>query len=326
MRGANYTDPVSKPNARPRLIIIVGSTCTGKTEMCLKIAREMGLEIISADSMQVYRYMDIGTAKPSREEREEVPHHLIDVVTPDQPFNAAMYADMARKIIDGAGRQPMKPFLVVGGSGLYIKALLWGIFDGPPADESIRKFYKEQLGKFGKTYLYGILKEKDPRAAAAIDPGNPSRIIRALEVWEQSGRSIVEQQQEHRFEDRPYDYIKIGLKMARNLLWERIERRTEAMIRQGLVEEVRWLLNHGYHEDLKSMQSLGYRQIVEYLKGNLSREEAASMISRDTRKYAKRQMTWFDADSEVEWYDVNDIASIGERIKAFLSEAVAGAQ
>lgn len=310
---------MSRVNPRPRLIIIIGPTCAGKTELALKIAQAWGWEIIGADSMQVYRYMDIGTAKPGKEDRAMVPHHLIDVVAPDEPFNTAIYAGLARKIIESAGEQA-KTFLVVGGAGLYIKALLGGIFAGPPADEGIREYYRERLRRFGKSYLYEQLKEKDARAAAAIEPRHTSRIIRALEVWELSGKSIVEQQQEHRFGDRPYDYIKIGLKTARDRLWEKIERRTGGMIRQGLVDEVKWLLKQGYHEGLKSMQSLGYRHVVQHLQGGLRLEEAVYLINRDTRQYAKRQMTWFAADSEVKWYDSGDAASIEERIKDFLAQ------
>lgn len=310
---------MSRVNPRPRLIIIGGPTCAGKTELALKIAQAWGWEIIGADSMQVYRYMDIGTAKPGKEDRAMVPHHLIDVVSPDEPFNAAMYAGLARKIIESAGEQA-KTFLVVGGAGLYIKALLGGIFVGPPADEGLREYYREQLRRFGKSYLYGILKEKDARAAATIGPRHTTRIIRALEVWELSEKSIVEQQQEHHFGDRPYDYIKIGLKVDKEPLWKRIEGRTQAMIRQGLVDEVKWLLKQGYQEGLKSMQSLGYRHVVQHLQGGLRLEEAVSMINRDTRQYAKRQMTWFAADSEVEWYDSGDAGSIEERIKDFLSQ------
>jgi tRNA dimethylallyltransferase len=300
------------------LIIIVGPTCAGKTELALKIAQAWGWEIISADSMQVYRYMDIGTAKPGKEDRARVSHHLIDVVAPDEQFNAAMYADLARKIIETAGEQRVKTFLVVGGAGLYIKALLGGIFDGPPADEGVREYFREQLRRFGKSYLYGMLKENDAKAASAIDPRHTSRIIRALEVWELSGKSIVDQQQEHRFGDRPYDYIKIGLKTPRNMLWEKIEKRTEGMIGQGLVEEVKWLLKHGYHEGLKSMQSLGYRHVVQHLQGSLSIEEAVSMINRDIRQYAKRQMTWFGADKTINWFRPEETEEIESKIEDFL--------
>lgn len=303
---------------RPHLIIIVGPTCAGKTELALKIAQSRKWEIISADSMQVYRYMDIGTAKPGKEIRAIIPHHLIDVVAPDEPFNAAMYTGLARKIIESAGKEA-KTYLVVGGTGLYIKALLGGIFAGPSADEGIREYYREQLKRFGKSYLYEQLKEKDARTAAAIDPRHTSRIIRALEVWELTGKSIVEQQQEHRFGDRPYDYIKIGLKTTREQLWEKIERRTEGMIRQGLVDEVKWLLNHGYHGGLKSMKSLGYRHIVRHLQGGLGLEEAVSLMNRDTRQYTKRQMTWFAADGEVGWCDSGDVVSVEERIDSFES-------
>lgn len=310
---------MSRIDTRPRLIVIVGPTCAGKTELALSIAQTWGCEIIGADSMQVYLYMDIGTAKPAKEDRASVPHHLIDVAAPDEPFNAAIYADLARKVIERT-KERAKTFLVVGGTGLYIKTLLGGILIGPSADEGIREYYRKQLKYFGKNYLYERLKEKDAVSAAAIDPCHTSRIIRALEVWELTGKSILDHQKEHGFRDRPYNYIKIGLKTARERLWEKIDKRTERMIEQGLVDEVKWLLKHGYHGGLKSMQSLGYRHIVQYLQGGSKLIDAVSLIKRDTKQYAKRQMTWFVADNEVQWHDSGDAVPIHEKIKAFLSQ------
>ncbi len=262
--------------------------------------------------------MDIGTAKPGTAEREMVPHHLIDVVNPDEPFNAAIYTHLARNVIEGAGGET-KAFFVVGGTGLYIKALLGGIFSGPPADESLREYYRDQLRRFGKNHLYGLLKEKDENAAEAIASSDTVRIIRALEVWELTGRSITEEQQEHRFKDRPYDYIKIGLNMKRDSLWKRIERRTKDMIHKGLADEVKWLLEHGYDEGLKPMQSLGYRHMIDYLRGSSSLEDSIALMNRDTRHYAKRQITWFTADREVEWFDSSDHAAIREKVKGFIA-------
>jgi tRNA dimethylallyltransferase len=310
-------------NRRPRLIIIVGPTGVGKTEVALRIAEASGGEIISADSMQVYRYMDIGTAKPSKADRTIAPHHLIDLVDPDESFNAAMYAKLAREVIQEAEGKD-KTFFIVGGAGLYIRALLGGIFSGPGADEPLREYYRNQLKRFGKEYLYRILKEKDEKAACAIRQGDTVRIIRALEVFELTGKSILDKQQEHHFGDRPYSCLKIGLTMGMGQLFERIEKRTESMMAVGFIDEVRWLLDQGYHEGLKSMQSLGYRHMVRYLSGLSNLQDAVYSMKRDTRHYAKRQMTWFNADREVNWFSFADTASIGERIKSFLQGAAYG--
>jgi tRNA dimethylallyltransferase len=303
---------------KPRLIVIVGPTGVGKTKMALRIAKAYGSEIISADSMQVYRYMNIGTAKPDEDERALVHHNLIDVVNPDETFNAAMYTHLAREAIEGK-EDSEKTFFVVGGTGLYIKALVGGMFSGPGACEDLREHYRQELQRFGKEHLYGLLKKKDKKAAEVIDPYNPARIIRALEVWQLTGKSITEIQKEHCFGDNLYHCLKIGLKMERGKLFERIERRTEGMIACGLVDEVKWLLEHGYHEGLKSMQSLGYRHMASYLRGECSMEDAVFTMIRDTRHYAKRQMTWFSADRDVEWFGYDDIVSIEERIKVFLA-------
>ena len=307
---------MSIPKPDIRVVIIVGPTGVGKTELALRIAEIWKGEIISADSMQVYRYMDIGTAKPSKAERAAIPYHLIDVVNPDEPFNASMYVNLARKAIEAADGN--KTFLVVGGTGLYIKALLGGIFSAPGADEGLREYYRHQLRDFGGEYLYRTLKDKDEKAAGAIMRNDAVRIIRALEVLELTGKSIMEQHQEHRFQDRPYNYLKIGLVMEREQLFERIEQRAEGMIVRGFVEEVRWLMEHGYHEGLKSMQSLGYRHIARYLRDRGKLEESLYLMKRDTRRYAKRQITWFNADKEINSFHYDDVSSIMEKIKGFM--------
>ena len=308
---------MSIPKPDIRVVIIVGPTGVGKTELALRIAEIWKGEIISADSMQVYRYMDIGTAKPSKAERAAIPYHLIDVVNPDEPFNASMYVNLARKAIEAADGN--KTFLVVGGTGLYIKALLGGIFSAPGADEGLREYYRHQLRDFGGEYLYRTLKDKDEKAAGAIMRNDAVRIIRALEVLELTGKSIFDQHQEHRFQDRPYNYLKIGLVMEREQLFERIEQRAEGMIVRGFVEEVRWLMEHGYHEGLKSMQSLGYRHMARFLRDRGNLEESLYLMKRDTRRYAKRQITWFNADKEINSFHYDDVSSIMEKIKGFMA-------
>lgn len=304
---------------KPRLIVIVGPTAVGKTEVAVRLAREWNVDIISADSMQVYRFMDIGTAKPTAEERSLIKHHLIDIINPDEQFNAAMFVELAGGIIKELHRRRKNVF-VVGGTGLYVKALLGGLFKGPDADEDLRKLYREELKHFGKTYLYEKLKEKDKQAAAQIDKNDTVRIIRALEVMELCGESIVEKQKAHRFGDNMYDCMKIGLTMERSRLYERIEQRTEKMMQNGLIDEVKRLLSMGYRENLKSMQALGYKDIVRHLKGKSSLEDAVRLIKHDTRYFAKRQLTWFNADKEIAWFCPSDIGAIREQIGHFLSQ------
>jgi tRNA dimethylallyltransferase len=303
---------------KPRLIVILGPTAVGKTATAISLARESGSEIVSADSMQVYRLLDIGTAKPTLEEQFLVKHHLIDVVNPDERFNAAMFIRLANETIqklNDAG----KLIFVVGGTGLYIKALLGGLFEGPDADDDLRKLYRQELKQFGNKYLYEKLKERDEQAAAQIDKKDIPRIIRALEVLELCGVSIVEKQNVHQFGDKFYDFIKIGLMVERTELYKRIDQRTEKMIEDGLVDEVERLFSLGYHENLKPMQALGYKHIVRLIKGSCNLTDATRMIKRDTRHFAKRQMTWFGRDREIEWFTPSDFDHMRRRIDQFLS-------
>jgi tRNA dimethylallyltransferase len=235
--------------AHPPLLILVGPTGVGKTQLAVKLAHIWNAEIISADSMQVYRYMNIGTAKPAIAERQNIPHYLIDVVDPDEVFNASVYINMAQQIMT-APQNSQKRFIVVGGTGLYIRALLGGLVGEAGADNELRDYLRAQLKLFGRDRLYAILQEKDPLAASFIDPHDSSRIIRAIEVHSQTGKSIIVMQREHNFRERPYRYLKIGLKMERKQLQERIEQRTDDMLAAGLLEEVEWLLGQGYHEGL----------------------------------------------------------------------------
>lgn len=303
---------------KPRLIVIVGPTGVDKTEIAIRLASEWNGEIISADSMQVYRMMDIGTAKPSMEERARVRHHLIDVAYPHEQFNASMFIHMARDII-AALHDERKPIFVVGGTGLYIKTLLGGLFNGPGADARIRKFYRQELNRYGKEHLYNKLKEKDGEAARKIDPNDAVRIIRALEVRELSGESIVHKQTTHGFGDALYECCKIGLMTDRDHLYTAIDDRTDRMIQEGLLEEVKKLLASGYDEHLKPMQSLGYRHMVNYIKERCPYEESIRLMKRDTRRYAKRQMTWFKADREIEWISPDAIDLARHKVESCLS-------
>jgi tRNA dimethylallyltransferase len=304
---------------KPRLIVLAGPTGVGKTELALQLAAAIGGEIISADAMQVYRFMDIGTAKPTSEQRSLVKHHLLDVADPDEPFNAALFIKQAQPVI-GALHAERKPIFVVGGTGLYIKALLGGLFAGPQADETLRASYRAVLSAHGPACLYEELKKKDEQAARRINPHDAIRIIRALEVFEISGQSIVEQHRQHHFGETRYDYLKIGLMMERQPLFDRIGQRTDQMMTGGFVEEVRHLLALGYAASLKPMQSLGYRHVTRYLEGLHDLPAAIAAIKRDTRRYAKRQMTWFGSDREMIWFRPDERDAIAKIVASFLAK------
>ncbi|MBW1741450.1 MAG: tRNA (adenosine(37)-N6)-dimethylallyltransferase MiaA, partial [Deltaproteobacteria bacterium] len=283
---------------KPSLIIISGPTCVGKTEVAIVLAEPLGADIISADAMQVYRYMDIGTAKPTEEQRARVRHHLIDVVDPDEPFSAALFKTMAGAIIRDLDQKGRLVF-VVGGTGLYIKALTRGLFAGQEQDEVVRKKLKKEAKTLGLAVLYQRLQKVDPAAAARIHPNDTYRIIRALEVYQATGQPISHYQKAHGFGDCPYRTLKIGLTLDRNILYDRINRRVDLMLASGLLEEVKWLLDQGYPSTLKSMQSIGYRHMADYLEHRIAWDEAVRLFKRDTRRYAKRQLTWFKADPEI---------------------------
>jgi tRNA dimethylallyltransferase len=298
------------------LVIINSPTATGKTELAISLALEFGGEIISADSLQVYRTLDIGTAKPSKEQRNKVKHHMIDVVDPDEEFNAAFFAEQARIIIADLARQ-RKPIFVVGGTGLYIRALLRGIIETPTVDENIRNYYRQLREQHGKEYLYSLLQQRDADAARKINLNDSVRIIRALEVMEQTGESISAKQKRHSFADCPYKTYKIGIQLARAELKQRIIMRTEKMIADGLLEEVKSILDKGYSEKLKPMQSLGYKQVIGFLQKEYDWENALNLINRDTWHYAKRQLTWFAADKEINWFKPDLFEEIKKNVEKY---------
>ncbi len=303
----------------PPLIIIVGPTAAGKTAVVNTLATAKPGRIISADSMQVYRYMDIGTAKPTPEERAQFSYHLLDVVNPDETFNGAMFLDMARAVIVQKA-EPGQLLYVAGGTGLYVRILLGGLIDGPGPDETLRKHYKSLEKEYGKAPLYDLLCRRDPQAAARINPNDAVRMIRALEVLDLTGESIVKKQTEHAFQEKQdYRYLKIGIRQEKETLQKRIEQRVDLMMERGLLQEVESLMTRWYGPELKSMQSLGYRHMVRCLRGDWSLEEAVAAMKRDTWKYAKRQMTWFKKDEEIMWFAPEDIAGIKRHIEASLA-------
>ena len=287
---------------KARVLVICGPTASGKSELALRLARALDGEIVNADSMQVYRGMDIGTAKATPEQREAIPHHLINVVNPDQPFSAADFAaaaDAAIRDITARGRRT----IVVGGTGLYIRALLKGLVDSPGGAEEFRQgLHAEALGS-GNQALLERLRQVDPEIAAQLHPNNLLRIIRALEVHHLTGIPLSRYQQAHGFSEERYRSLQIGVRVERSLLYSRIDDRVERMLDEGLLDEVRGLLAAGYDTGLKALRSIGYKETCAYLAGECGLEQARQLIKRNTRHYAKRQLTWFSADRDILWLE-----------------------
>jgi tRNA dimethylallyltransferase len=287
---------------RISLIVICGPTASGKTSLAIDLAESFGAEIISADSRQVYRGMDIGTAKATAEERLRVPHHLIDMVDPDRNFTAADFVGLARKTIveiDARGHLPM----LVGGTGLYIRALTEGLLPAPGADKELRDRLLARESMEGEGTLHRHLKEIDPVLAARLHPRDRIRIIRAIEVFSLTGRRLSELQEAHAFAEHPYRVLSLGLAPHRDDLYYAIDIRVEAMMAAGLLDEVRALLARGYSSHLKAMRTIGYRECLQHLEGELSLDETVAHIQQASRRYAKRQLTWFRKDKSIIWVD-----------------------
>jgi tRNA dimethylallyltransferase len=302
---------------QPPLIIICGPTGIGKTAMAVAAAETFGGEIISADSMQVYRFMDIGTAKPTVEERARAPHHLIDIVDPDEEFDAARFSRAAREAAVAIDRRNAVP-IVAGGTGLYIKAMLHGLFRAEPPDPLTRQRLRQEADEVGSEALHRRLDGIDAQAAGRIHHHDTFRIIRALETAAATGEPITDHHRRHGFRESPFRAMKIGLDMDRQALYDRIDRRVDAMIDAGLLDEVKGLLTRGFGGDLKSMQSLGYRHMIAFTTGRLTWEEAVRTMKRDTRRFAKRQLTWFRADKEIVWSAPDDFSALFPKIDVFL--------
>ena len=298
-------NPQMETRPKPPLIVITGPTGVGKTDLAIRLAEKYDGEIISVDSMQVYRHMDIGTAKPSPEEKLRIPHHLIDVVNPDDEFNAAMFVKKADEAIALLHSRHKRVFMV-GGAGLYLDALLGGLLNAPGADGRLRDSYRKDAAQYGKGHLYRRLREMDTTAAERIHPNDLVRTIRALEVLEHTGQSIAEIQREHRFRNNAYDFVKIGLNVDRSILYDRINDRVGKMMEAGLVEEVEKLMDKGYDELVRPMQSMTYRNVISFIRGKQSEQDMVRLIKRDTRHYARRQLTWFKRDPDIKWFAPQD--------------------
>lgn len=304
------------------VLIVIGPTAVGKTELSLKIAERYGGEIISVDSMQVYRYMDIGTAKPSIAERRGVPHHLLDVVTPDQHYDAACFARDALEAIEIIHAKKRLPILA-GGTGLYLKALLQGLFVVPATDVDLRRQLHQRLADEGISALYQELRTLDPLSAQRIAASDRQRIIRALEIFHSSGRTWsqhLENQGFHVSRCRFSNIFQLGLQCDRHKLYARINKRCQLMVSSGLEEEVIGLLSRGYPRTLKTMGAIGYRHMLDYLEGRYNHSEMLELMSRDTRRYAKRQHTWFSRDDTVQWLSVDDHQAVYSAIDLWLKE------
>lgn len=291
------------------ILAIVGPTATGKTDVAVAVATELGGEIISADSMAVYRGMDIGTAKPTVEQRAAVPCHLIDVLEPTEVFSAAEFTRLASAIIEDC-RLRRRAALVVGGTGFYVRALLDGLgLGGTAAHPGIRARLASEAQALGSAALHTRLARIDPVAATRIHPNDAVRIVRALELWEVTGRTPTElavTDSEHR---RGRPAVRVGLRMDMRQLDERIHARVDAMFAKGLIDEVAGILARGVPDDAPGMRALGYREVVAYLRGAISLTTCVDMVKKRTRRYARRQMTWFRADRSVHWLDVSDITA-----------------
>ncbi|MEZ4358790.1 MAG: tRNA (adenosine(37)-N6)-dimethylallyltransferase MiaA [Kofleriaceae bacterium] len=299
--------------ARPRLVVIVGPTAAGKTQLALELARRVGGEIVSCDSQQVYRGMDVGTGKVTAEERAAVPHHVLDVAQPDEVMTAARFVELAdAAIADIAARG--KPVIVCGGTGLYVRTLLLGLFEGPGANPQRRAELAAKVAESGLPSLHRWLREVDPVIAAKIDPRDEKRVVRALEVYLETGVPMSEHQARHDHRNTPprYPVLKVGLSPEREVLYQRIERRVDQMIASGLVAEVERLRSAGYRPPMRSQEAIGYAEIHDVLDGRLELATAVEYIKRNSRRYARRQVSWYRGDLDVRWSLQPDAVDQGE--------------
>ena len=301
------------------LICIVGPTAVGKTELAIQLARHLDAEIVSLDSRQIYRGLDIGTAKPTPAQRGAVPHHLIDCVDVDRPFSVAAYQRLADIAITET-RERGKWAMAVGGAGLYFRGIIDGLFEGPSADAEIRAKLQREVVQHGNVALHERLRRCDPKTADRVHPNNLVRVIRALEVYELTGKPISALQGQWKKKESRYPFRAFGLNMPRQALYRRIEDRADQMVETGLIEEVKWLLDQGYPRNCVAMQSFGYKELIDYLDGKQTLDEAVALLKQNTRRFAKRQLTWFGNDPRIEWLDRSRFSSIDEIVDNLLAK------
>lgn len=299
------------------VIVIAGPTASGKTGLSIELAKLINGSIVSADSMQIYRYMDIGTAKPDENERSGIRHFMIDEVDPDENFSVARYRELALGYMDAIIKEGGHP-IIAGGTGLYINSLLYNInFSEAICDEELRSALRREAEEKGNRYLYEKLLAMDPEAASKIHENDVKRVIRAIEVYTHTNKPISEHVKMSRLEPAPYRYIVFGLNWDREKLYRRIDARVDKMMADGLVDEVRHLAEMGYDKGSTAMQAIGYKEVLSYLKGEYSLEETVEILKRDTRHYAKRQLTWFRRLREINWIDMDestDIKAIAKKL------------
>ncbi|HTR82355.1 MAG TPA: tRNA (adenosine(37)-N6)-dimethylallyltransferase MiaA [Bacteroidota bacterium] len=292
----------------PRVLVIVGPTASGKTALALDVARRFPSEILSADSRQVYKLLNIGTAKPSVEDRKIVTHHFVDELLPDQHFSAGEFGVQGRKIVEEIIKRRSLP-IIVGGTGLYIRSLVDGLFSGPGREEELRKELEARLESEGAEALLDELRKVDPKAASKMLPSNQRRIVRALEVYYATGKPISQHHGEHAPRS-PFDPLFIGLQWDRKILYERINGRVEKMLAAGFLDEVKELIGKGYDDRFKSLQTVGYKEAFAFFRKEISYDRMVELMKQNTRRFAKRQLTWFRRDERIRWFEVHDEAEI----------------
>ncbi|MBU9706608.1 tRNA (adenosine(37)-N6)-dimethylallyltransferase MiaA [Paenibacillus sp. AK121] len=308
--------------SKPKLLVLVGPTAVGKTKLSIEMARQFDAEIISGDSMQVYRHMDIGTAKISEQEMKGIKHHLIDIHEPEYPYSVAQFQEDCRRLIPDIQSRGKLPF-IVGGTGLYVESVCYEYqFSEVGADEAFRQEQLDYADQFGAEALHARLKAVDPESALRLHPNDRRRVVRALEIYHVSGTTLSSQLASQKKES-PYQLCIVGLTMDRQMLYKRIEDRIDGMLDQGLVAEVTSLMERGVRSDAISMQGLGYKEISSYLRGEVSLEEAVTWLKRDTRHFAKRQLSWFRHMKDIQWVDVTDFENFSAHV-ALIHEIIAG--
>ncbi len=301
-----------------KIIVIVGPTAVGKTYISVELAKKLNTEIISADSMQIYKGMNIGTAKITEEEKQGIIHHMIDIINPDEEYSVSEFKYDAEKIIDRLLSENRIP-IIVGGSGLYVNSLIYDLdFGNTKSNKKLREYYTYYYKEHGEDALYDKLLKIDPVAAEKIHKNNIKRIIRALEVYDITGVKFSELNTDIRKKSNKYDCILIGLSMERKVLYERINQRVDEMLSNGLVDEVSSLIKKGYGKNLVSMRGIGYKEIIEYLEGNTDYEEAVNTLKQNTRRFAKRQYTWFLKDENVKWFSMDNPSEIDKTLDSIV--------
>lgn len=306
---------------KKNLLVITGPTGVGKTNLSIDLAKLYRGEIISADSMQIYKYMDIGTAKIKDFEIDSIPHYMIDIVEPDKEFTVSNYRDLAKENILKVHEKSKLP-IVVGGTGLYINSLVYDLqFASVPPNQELRNHYEKVAEEKGNDYLHKTLYAIDKTSAEKISIGDLKRIIRALEIYELTGKTMSQYNKNFRKESKDYNLCMYCLTMDRSRLYERINLRVDRMIEEGLIEEVKSLLERGYDPNLISLQGIGYKEIILYLKGNISLDNSVEIIKKASRNYAKRQLTWFRRDKRFNWVDIDNFKTYNDLVK-YLTESI----